>query len=53
LVPYGSHVVEFRYNGSSSSNSVYVAPGSKSAVSGEFKPISQSSKEGAIPNPVN
>lgn len=47
LVPSGSHVVEFRYNGSSSSNSVYVAPGSKSVVSGEFKPLSQSSREGA------
>ena len=44
-VPSGSHVVEFRYNGATSSNNVYVAPGSKSAVSGEFKPTPGSSKE--------
>ena len=49
LVPSGNHVVEFRYNGSSSSNSVYVTPDSKSAVSGEFKPNPQSSEEGITP----
>ncbi|MBI2486764.1 MAG: PEGA domain-containing protein [Deltaproteobacteria bacterium] len=44
-VPSGSHVVEFRYGGSSSSNTVYVSPGSVSVVSGEFKPVPGSSKE--------
>jgi hypothetical protein len=49
LVPSGNHEVEFRYNGSSSSSSVYVTPDSKSAVSGEFKPLSESPREEAAP----
>ncbi|HXF90799.1 MAG TPA: PEGA domain-containing protein [Candidatus Nitrosotenuis sp.] len=44
-VPSGSHIVEFRYGGSSSSNTVYVAPGSVSVVSGEFKSVPGSSRE--------
>jgi len=45
LVPSGSHVVEFRYRGSSYSIRVYVAPGLTSVVSGDFKPIPRSLKE--------
>lgn len=49
LVPSGNHVLEFRYNGSSSSSSVYVTPDSTSAVSGEFKPLSESPEEEPAP----
>lgn len=51
----GNHVVEFRYNGSSSTTNVYVVPGSTSVVSGEFKPnpqYPQESPQGFSPPPA-
>jgi len=40
-LPEGNHVVEFRYNGSSTSTDVTIAPESKSVIREEFSDSSK------------